>query len=324
MQISDVFAAYADEMRQIEVHLDRYITSDVKMIPEVAHHLIDSGGKRFRPLLHLISSRLCGYSGEHRFPLAAAIEFIHTASLLHDDVIDEAFIRRGKTSANNLWGNAASVLVGDFLYSKAFKLLSEVGDIAIVQLMSKMTNIMSEGEVFQLMKCGDTSLTEAEYLGIVEKKTAVLISAACGSGAVLGGAAREKIESLEQYGYKIGMAFQITDDTLDYMAREEDFGKSIGKDLEEGKMTLPLIYTLARCTEAERGMIQATIEKKAFSQDTIRDIFSLIQKSGGIDYSLNRAGQFIREAKDGLKVFADGPEKEHLYAVAEYILSRQI
>jgi len=179
MDIAEVFAAYQNEMRQVESHLDRYITSDVKLIPDVAHHLIDSGGKRFRPLLLLISARLCGYAGEHRFPLAAAIEFIHTASLLHDDVIDEAVLRRGRTSANNVWGNAASVLVGDFLYSKAFNLLAEIGDIRIVQLMSKMTNIMSEGEVFQLMKCGDTSLTEAEYLSIVEKKTAVLISAAC-------------------------------------------------------------------------------------------------------------------------------------------------
>ena len=324
MQIQDVFAAYQDEMRQIEVHLDRYITSDVKLIPEVAHHLIDSGGKRFRPLLQLISSRLCGYSGEHRFPLAASIEFIHTASLLHDDVIDEAVIRRGKTSANNVWGNAASVLVGDFLYSKAFKLLSEIGDIKIVQLMSKMTNIMSEGEVFQLMKCGDTDLTEAEYLSIVEKKTAVLISAACESGAILGGASPTQIEALEQYGHKIGMAFQITDDTLDYMAKEEDFGKSIGKDLEEGKMTLPLIYTLAKCTEAEGDKTRTTIKKKAFPPDTIRDIFTLIQKSGGIDYSLNRAQQFIEEAKGGLKVFADCPGKDHLLAVAEYILSRKI
>ena len=324
MQISDVFAAYKNEMSQVEVHLDRYITSDVKLIPEVAHHLIDSGGKRFRPLLHLICSRICGYAGDDRFPLAASIEFIHTASLLHDDVIDEAVIRRGKTSANNVWGNAASVLVGDFLYSKAFKLLSEIGDIAIVQLMSKMTNIMSEGEVFQLMKCGDTSLTEAEYLSIVEKKTAVLISAACGSGAVLGGASQAKMAALEQYGYKIGMAFQITDDTLDYMAREEDFGKSIGKDLEEGKMTLPLIYTLAKSTGAERDKIKTTIEKKAFSSDAIRDIFALVQQSGGIDHSLTRAEQFIREAKDGLKVFADCPEKEHLCAVAEYILSRKI
>jgi octaprenyl-diphosphate synthase len=323
MHISEVFHAYADEMRQIEGHLDRYITSEVKLIPEIAHHLIDSGGKRFRPLLHLICSRMCAYGGEHRFPLAASIEFIHTASLLHDDVIDEAVIRRGKTSANNIWGNSASVLVGDFLYSKAFKLLSEIGDIRIVQIMSKMTNIMSEGEVFQLMKCGDTSLTEAEYLSIVEKKTAVLISAACESGAVLGGASEPQTRALGQFGYKIGMAFQITDDTLDYMAREEDFGKAIGKDLEEGKMTLPLIYTLAASTQSRRHEIQGIIEKKAFSPQTTAAIFEAIQKSGGIDYSLHRAAQFIGEAKEGLRVFPDGPEKDHLHAVAEYILSRK-
>ena len=324
MQIADVFSDYRTEMSQVEVHLDHYITSDVKLIPEVAHHLIDSGGKRFRPLLHFICSRLCGYAGESRFPLAASIEFIHTASLLHDDVIDEAVIRRGKTSANNVWGNAASVLVGDFLYSKAFKLLSEIGDIKIVQLMSKMTNIMSEGEVFQLMKCGDTSLSEAEYLSIVEKKTAVLISAACESGAVLGGASPAQTEALEQYGYKIGMAFQITDDTLDYMAKEEDFGKSIGKDLEEGKMTLPLIYTLAKCSQAQRDMIKTTVEEKTLTPDAVRNIFALVRTSGGIDYSLACADRFIREAEDGLAVFPDSPEKNHLRVVAEYILSRRI
>lgn len=324
MQIADVFSAYRDEMKQVEVHLDRYITSEVKLIPEVAHHLIDSGGKRFRPLLHLICARLCGYPGEARFPLAASIEFIHTASLLHDDVIDEAVIRRGKTSANNVWGNAASVLVGDFLYSKAFSLLADIGDIALVQLMSKMTNVMSEGEVFQLMKCGDVNLTEAEYFSIVEKKTAVLISAACESGAVLGGASKAQAQALEQYGYKIGMAFQITDDTLDYLAKEEDFGKAIGKDLEEGKMTLPLIYTLAQCSRAQRDIIQTAIEKKFFSPDAIGGIFDLVQKSGGIDYSLQHARQFITEAKEGLNVFPASPEKDHLLAVADYIVSRKI
>ena len=324
MQIADVFSAYRDEMKQVEVHLDRYITSEVKLIPEVAHHLIDSGGKRFRPLLHLICAPLCGYTGEARFPLAASIEFIHTASLLHDDVIDEAVIRRGKTSANNVWGNAASVLVGDFLYSKAFSLLADIGDITLVQLMSKMTNIMSEGEVFQLMKCGDVNLTEAEYFSIVEKKTAVLISAACESGAVLGGASKTLAQALEQYGYKIGMAFQITDDTLDYLAKEEDFGKSIGKDLEEGKMTLPLIYTLAQCSRTGREMIRTAIEKKDFSPEAISGIFALIQKSGGIDYSLQHAKRFVTEAKDGLSVFPASPEKDHLLAVADYILSRKI
>jgi octaprenyl-diphosphate synthase len=324
MQIADVFSAYKDEMRQVEVHLDRYITSDVKLIPEVAHHLIDGGGKRFRPLLHLISASLCGYKGQHRYSLAAAIEFIHTASLLHDDVIDEAVVRRGKTSANNVWGNAASVLVGDFLYSKAFSLLSEISDIRIIQLMSKMTNIMSEGEVFQLMKCGDTSLTEAEYLSIVEKKTAVLISAACGSGAVLGGASPLQIEALEQYGYKIGMAFQIADDTLDYMAVEEDFGKSIGKDLEEGKMTLPLIQTLAKISKAERDRIKKTIENKSLTPEIVSHIFALIKESGGIDYSLARAEQFIRDANDALNCFADSPEKDQLKTVAQFTISRKI
>jgi octaprenyl-diphosphate synthase len=324
MQIADVFTAYQKEMRQVEAHLDRYMTSGVTLIPEVAHHLIDSGGKRFRPLLHLICARLCGYAGESRFPLAAAIEFIHTASLLHDDVIDEALIRRGKTSANNVWGNAASVLVGDFLYSKSFSLLSEIGDIAMVQLMSRMTNIMSEGEVFQLMKCGDTGLTEAEYLSIVEKKTAVLISAACESGAVLGGASPAQAQALSQYGYKIGMAFQITDDTLDYMAQEKDFGKAIGKDLAEGKMTLPLIYTLAECAANDRDRIKAAIETKTLTPDAVRTIVAFIQKSGGIDYSLTRAQTFIHEAQGGLDVFADCPEKEHLDAVADYILSRKI
>ncbi len=324
MEISAVFADYADEIKQIETHLDRYITSEVRLIPEVAHHLIDSGGKRFRPLLHLICAKLCGYRGDARFPLAASIEFIHTASLLHDDVIDEAMIRRGKTSANNIWGNAASVLVGDFLYSKAFSLLSEIGDIQIVRLMSKMTNVMSEGEVFQLMKCGDTDLTEEDYLSIVEKKTAVLISAACESGAVLGGVPRIQVDALEQYGYKIGMAFQITDDTLDYMATEKDFGKTIGKDLQEGKMTLPLIYTLAHCTPAQRDQVRIAIEEKALSAENIRNIFALIEKSGGIDYSLACARQFIQEAKEGLSVFAESLEKDQLLAVSDFILSRNI
>ena len=323
MDLSDIFSLYKNEMHQVETHLDRYITSDVKLIPEVAHHLIDSGGKRLRPLLHLICARLCGYDGPHRFPLAASIEFIHTASLLHDDVIDEGLLRRGKTSANRVWGNAASVLVGDFLYSKAFSLLADIGDIRVVQLMSKMTNVMSEGEVFQLMKCGDTSLTEEEYLSIVEKKTAVLISSACESGAALGGAPESQARALGQYGYNIGMAFQITDDTLDYMAREEDFGKSIGKDLEEGKMTLPLIYTLSHCPSDRREKIKTAIEKKDFVSEAIRNIFEVIQQSGGIHYSLKRAEQFITQAVNNLDVFSASPEKEHLTAVAGYILSRK-
>jgi octaprenyl-diphosphate synthase len=274
--------------------------------------------------LLLISSRLCGYQDEYRFPLAAVIEFIHTASLLHDDVIDKATIRRGKTSANNVWGNAASVLVGDFLYSKAFKLMSEIGDIEVIRLISKITNVMSEGEVFQLMKCGDISITEGEYLSIIQKKTAVLISAACQSGAILGSAPPEKSRGLEQFGYKIGMAFQITDDTLDYMAKEEDFGKSIGKDLEEGKMTLPLIHALAQCTGAEKEKAKKLIADKGNYKQATPEILSMIQKYQGIDYSLQYADRLIREARSTLDVFADSPEKDELNAVAKYILDRRV
>jgi octaprenyl-diphosphate synthase len=324
MQIQDVFSAYKEDLQEVEKYLNRHITSEVKLIPEVSHHLIDSGGKRFRPLLLLICAELCGYKGNNRFPMAAVMEFIHTATLLHDDVIDQAIIRRGKTSANNIWGNAASVLVGDFLYSKSFTLMTEIENIAILKLMSDVTNIMSEGEVFQLMKCGDVNLTEEEYLTIIEKKTAVLISAACASGAILGSASLEKKDALAQFGRNIGMAFQMTDDTLDYMAKKQEFGKSIGKDLEEGKMTLPLIFALKQCTKDERNKTKELIARKKISQKTARQILSLIQKYQGIDYSLKCAEKFISDAKAWLNIFAECVEIDQLYAVAEYILSRNI
>ncbi len=324
MHIQEVFAAYKADMMEVGKHLDKYITSEVKLIPEVAHHLIDSGGKRFRPLLLLIVSRLCGYAGEQRYPMAAAIEFIHTASLLHDDVIDQAAIRRGKTSANNLWGNAASVLVGDFLYSKAFKLLAATDSIDLIKLLSQITNVMSEGEVFQLMKCGDVNITEEEYMAIIEKKTAVLLSAACASGAILGAATREKINAMYQFGHSIGMAFQITDDTLDYMAREEEFGKSIGKDLAEGKMTLPLIFALRNSSPAEKHQAREMIAGKTADKKLIPLILGLIQKYNGIDYSLQAAAKYIQEARSLLDVFSNGPEIDQLNAVAEYVLTRRI
>jgi octaprenyl-diphosphate synthase len=324
MQIQDVFSAYKDDLQQVEKCINEYITSEIKLIPEVAHHLIDSGGKRFRPLLHLISSGICGYQEEHRFPMAATMEFIHTATLLHDDVIDQATIRRGKTSANNIFGNAVSVLVGDFLSFKSFMLLTEIGNIDILKLISQMGNIMSEGEVFQLIRCGDINLTEEEYLTIIEKKTAVLISAACATGAILGSTSQEKIDALAQFGKNVGMAFQITDDILDYMAKGQEFGKSIGKDLEEGKITLPLIFALKQSTEEEKNKIKEIIIRKKGSQKAAREILRLIKKYNGIDYSLQRAEKFIRDAQIQLNVFSECLEKSQLNAVAEYILSRNI
>ncbi|MFA5322100.1 MAG: polyprenyl synthetase family protein [Smithella sp.] len=324
MQIQDVFSAYKEDLQQVEKYINDNIISEIKLIPEVAHHLIDSGGKRFRPLLLLISSGICGYKGEHRFPMATVMEFLHTATLLHDDVIDQASIRRGKTSSNQIYGNAISILVGDFLCFKAFMLMSATGNNDIFSLVSQMGNIMSEGEVFQLTKCGDIDLTTDEYFNIIEKKTAVLISASCATGAILGCAPQEKINALAQFGKNAGMAFQITDDILDYTAQGKDFGKSIGKDLEEGKITLPLIFALKRSTEDEKNIIKEIITRKKNSRKAAREILKLIKKYNGIDSSLETAAKYINNAKSQLSIFSDCPEKDHLTAVAEYIVSRNI
>ena len=215
MQLQDVLNRYAGNLKSVEEHMEKYLHSEIRLIPEVSNYLISSGGKRFRPLLLLIASDLCGYKGENHYPLSAVIEFIHTASLLHDDVVDHAETRRGKASANHVWGNSASVLVGDFLYSKSFKLMTDHGNFSIVKLLSTTTNTMAEGEVLQLMKCGDINITEDDYLSVVEKKTAVLISAACAVAGILADAPEEKVGALTRFGMRLGMAFQITDDTLD-------------------------------------------------------------------------------------------------------------
>jgi len=321
VQIQDVFRYYGDDLRRVEECMERHLHSEVDLIPEIIYHLIGSGGKRFRPILLLATSALCGYRGERRYSLSAMVEFIHTATLLHDDVIDHAQTRRGKISANNIWGNAASVLVGDFLYSKSFKIMTEDGDIAILKLLSTTTNTMSEGEVFQLVKAGDVNITEKEYFSIIEKKTATLISAVCAVGGILGNVSDTKIEALTRFGMRIGSAFQITDDTLDYIATEEEFGKAIGKDLEEGKITLPLIRTLKKCSSNERELIKQAVQHKGAS---VSDCVSLIHKYDGINYALNKARTYIAEGKEFLKCFEDCQAKTSLLTISDYIIERRL
>jgi octaprenyl-diphosphate synthase len=324
MLIQDVFSTYKDDLQKVENCINDNVSSEIKLIPEVVHHLIDSGGKRFRPLLLLISASICGCKNERRIPMAAVMEFIHTGTLLHDDVIDRASMRRGNTSANKIYGNAISILVGDFLCFKSFTLMTEIGNLDILKLISEMGDIMSEGEVFQLTKCGDIHLTQEEYFSIIEKKTAVLISASCAAGAILESAPSEKINALAQFGLNAGMAFQITDDVLDYMAESKEFGKSVGKDMEEGKITLPLILALKQSTEEEKNKIREIIARKKGSKKEVQVILGLIQKYNGIDSSLKIAAGYISKAKSQLSIFSDCPEKDHLIAVAEYILSRKI
>ena len=324
MQIQDVFSTYKDDLLRVEKCINDNVNSEIKLIPEIAHHLIDSGGKRFRPLLLLICARLCDYHGESRFPMATVMEFIHTATLLHDDVIDQALIRRGKDSANQIFGNSVSILVGDFLCFKAFMLMSAIGSTDIFKLVSQMGNIMSEGEVFQLTKCGDFNMSQEEYLSIIEKKTAILISASCAAGAILGFAQPDKIAALSRFGQNAGMAFQITDDVLDYTAKGKDFGKSLGKDLEEGKITLPLIFAIKQSSEEEKNIIREIIKRKKGSQKAAREITRLIKKYNSIESSLKVATGYVNEAKLQLSVFGECPEKDHLNTVADYILSRNI
>ncbi len=324
MQINDVFVHFRKDLDQVETWMEEALQSDVAMIPEIGHHLIGSGGKRFRPLLLLSSASLCGYEGEKRYPLSAVIEFIHTATLLHDDVIDHAQVRRGKVSANNVWGNAASVLVGDYLYSKAFKLMTEHGNLEIIKVLAETTNVMAEGEVFQLVKCGDVSLTEEDYLKIIEKKTSFLISAACAVGAILGNAAPSQVADLTRFGMNVGSAFQIIDDTLDYVAQEKSFGKAIGKDLDEGKVTLPLIRMLRLCSEKERAGVVNIIKSPEGDSRTVSDILALIDRYDGIRYAMDKAGAYIEESRKLLASYPESLGRTALHAIADYVIERKI
>jgi len=324
MQIQEVFSRYGPGLKCVEAEMEFHLRSEVTVIPEIISHLLGSGGKRIRPLLVLMAADLFGYQGKRCHTLSAAIEFIHTASLFHDDVIDKAETRRGKVSANNLWGNAATVLVGDFLYSKAYQLMAEDGSMEIMRLISTTSNVMSEGEVFQLIKCGEMNLTEEDYGKIIEKKTSVLISASCALGGYLGNAGAEQIEALKQFGLRLGSAFQITDDTLDYVAREEDFGKVIGKDLSEGKMTLPLIYTLKRCTPEERKFIETSLAEKKTREMPTREILNLISRYNGITDALGRAETLVEEGRALLACLPEVPAKEALRTISDYVLKRDL
>lgn len=323
MNYQDVFNSFQHDLNAVESWLIRSLNSDVALIPEIGRYIIGSGGKRFRPLLLLAAARFCSCTDERLYPLSAVIEFIHTATLLHDDVIDGAEIRRGKTSANNIWGNAASVLVGDYLYSKAFTLATTYGNMQILNLLAETTNLMAEGEVLQLAKRGDVHLTEAEYLTIIRRKTAYLMGATCIIGAMLHGEDTDKISALRDFGTDIGCAFQIIDDTLDYIADEKDWGKSLGKDIEEGKLTLPLIVTLGRCQPEERSFIEKIIQERINSKEELKKVATLVNQYGGISYAISRASQFIQSGKKALESYPNGESRETMFVLADFVLERK-
>jgi octaprenyl-diphosphate synthase len=323
LSIEKIFPLVEKELQAIEEEMTRNLVSEIVMIPTVSRYLIASGGKRFRPMLLILCAKLCGYQGPRTIPLAGTIEFIHTATLLHDDVVDRAFMRRGMASANSVWGDGASVLVGDFLFTKSFWLMVKDGNLRILDLVSYATTRMAEGEVMQLVKMGNPQITEEDYYYVVINKTAVLISAACQVGAILGGSSPERERALGDFGLNLGIAFQLMDDILDYISAEEEFGKTIGKDLSEGKITLPLIYTLRTCSPEDRNRLSQIIQDPKAREGDLKYVLELVKKSEGIDYTIRQAETYAGKAISALADFPSGQEKEALLTLAEYTLRRK-
>ena len=315
-------ALIGEDLKNVELQFKKDLQSDVPLIRKVGEYVLSSGGKRIRPALLLLSAKLCGYRGDRHVPLASVIEFIHTATLLHDDVVDNANLRRGIASANTLWGNEASVLIGDFLFSKSFSLMVADGDLAVLKVLSGATTIIAEGEVLQLVCTSDLEITEERYIEVVKCKTAILLSAACQAGAILGKSPAAREDALRDFGMELGIAFQLMDDTLDYVANEEQFGKCIGHDLEEGKITLPLIHTLKQCTPDERSEIADVIDKEVLDKEDFKSVFDLVGKYGGIDYAVATAKEYIDRSKDRLAIFEDSPGKAALLDLADYVVTR--
>jgi len=322
--LENVLECIGDDLEKVDQEFRKNLRSDVPIISAIGEYLLLSGGKRFRAKLLLLSSKLCGYHGELHISMASLIEFIHTATLLHDDVVDRAELRRGIDSANSKWGNEASVLVGDFLFTKCFSLLVQSGNWNILQTISKATTIMAEGELEELIKTNDLSLTEDGYLSIITRKTASLISAATQIGAILGNVPEEKERALSEFGMNVGIAFQLIDDHLDYTSNEEEFGKKIGIDLQDGKITLPLISTLRHCNQEEEAFIRKTVESNLITKDAFFRVVEIIERYHGIQYTWEKAKGYVERAKDSLRLFPNSKEKEALYALANYVLERRL
>lgn len=318
-----VLALIGEELKSVEMQFRKDLESNVPLIRKVGEYVLSSGGKRIRPAMLLLAANICNYEGGRHVPLASVVEFIHTATLLHDDVVDSANMRRGLASANTLWGNEASVLVGDFLFSKSFSLMVADGDLNVLRVLSAATTRIAEGEVLQLICTSDADMTEERYLEVVLCKTAVLLAAACQAGAIIAGADAGKEAALAAFGQDLGVAFQLMDDTLDYIADEKDFGKSIGHDLEEGKVTLPLIHTLGCCSADERAFISDTILKEELEESDFERVFELVRHYGGIDYTVARAREYVLSAKAQLDIFDDSPVRSALFELADYVVARE-
>ena len=310
------------DLRLVNALIIDRMQSPVPLIPQLAGHVVAAGGKRLRPMLTLAAARLCEYGGLRHIGLATCVEFIHTATLLHDDVVDDSALRRGLASANTVWGNKPSVLVGDFLFSRAFELMVEDGSLEVLAILSRASSIIAEGEVMQLVTTSDIETTEAAYLDIVRAKTARLFAAACRIGAVVADRPTGEADALEAYGMNLGIAFQLIDDVLDYSAKQATLGKTIGDDFREGKMTLPILLALCRGDQAERAFWLRTIEDLEQEDDDLQQAIIILKKRRALADTVERARGYGIAAARAMAPFPDGAEKRALLDVVDFCIER--
>ncbi len=315
-----VRALAAADMSRVDALIRTRLASDVVLIHQIAEYIIGAGGKRLRPMLHVLAARAAGYHGDESVTLAAVIEFIHTATLLHDDVVDDSALRRGRKTANAVWGNAASVLVGDFLYSRAFQLMVELDRMRVMRILADTTNAIAEGEVLQLLNIGNPDTDETAYLRVIERKTAVLFAAATELGGVLAGLPAAQEQALRRYGMELGFAFQIADDLLDFVADSTTLGKNVGDDLAEGKPTLPVIYALQNATPAQAAALRRAIRSGGL--ESLDAIVAALRDSGAIERTRERARRHAAAAHAELAALPASPWREALATLADYAVER--
>ena len=314
----------APDLEKIEIALENHLNPNVELVRKIASHLLFSGGKRIRPLLMIHSARLCGYNSGFAIQFSIIFEYLHTATLLHDDVVDEADIRRGKKAAHTKWSAPKVVLTGDFLLALSLDIAAKTKEPDIISVIAKITRDMSQGEIDQLSKKGKLDLSEEEYLKIIERKTAVLIQGACQSGAILAKAQKEKQNALSQYGFHLGMAFQMADDLLDYTATARDLGKNPGADMREGKLTLPLIHSLSNASLKDKEWIQDIVAASSFNLDQFEQLKEKLYTYQGIKYTKDRAKDHVKKAKACLNDFDDCHSRRLLCLIADYSIERKV
>jgi octaprenyl-diphosphate synthase len=321
--LPSVISLVADKLCQVEEECRRNLRSDVGLIDELGRYIADGGGKRIRPILLLLSAQMCGYRGDRDVLFASVFEFIHTATLVHDDVIDEAKLRRGRGSLNARWGNGLTVLLGDYLYIKSMNMALVADDIEIIKILASITLKMIEGELIADRRRSDIDMTESEHLDIIHRKTAHLFSGCGRVAGVLSSSSPDRVEALADYGMNLGMAFQIIDDLLDFTADESVLGKPVASDLKEGKLTLPLIYLLERRDPVERGLVQTVLDERDFRTVTREEIIGVLRRGRTLERARDLAAVYARRAKEGLELFDPSPARDALKSLPDFVLSRE-